>query len=141
MKEVTIYECADGTRFGNKEDAEQYEKLVKEVKELFSKFRERPDDRPYAAIQQPAQEVLRALYGVVKLCKGLFPIYDRIFNQIGLLEKDISFLGTTLRQMNCPYPILYDAAYRLAKISFKTFLEYPLAWYANNEEHFSNEII
>ena len=141
MKEVTIYECADGTRFGNKEEAQQYEKLVEKVRELFSKLRERPENRPYAAIQQPAQEVQRALYGLVELCKGLFPLYDRIFDSIGKLDKDVGFLGTTLRQMNCKYPILYDAAFRLAKISFKTYLEYPIAWYANNEEHFSNEII
>lgn len=38
MKEITVYECLDGSRFDNKQEAEKYEILLSKCNEIESKF-------------------------------------------------------------------------------------------------------
>lgn len=145
MKEITMYECSDGSIFRHKEDAEYQDKIIEKIENIFSVLHERPKDN--MAIRQDKDDVCYAMDKFMELCKEYFPgsYNEEMFekykcayrNNDGTVHKshlDRFFSDTGNKAFS-------DAFYRFDCINKKSFIEYTSSFYANNTNLFNGVVV
>lgn len=93
MKEITIYECADGTRFDKKEDAMNYDVLLlkcSEVENSIGKKRELEEDQ---FIKRDAESVKSAWTKFCDIVAEAIPNYSGWAKECGAGIRHKSHLG------------------------------------------------
>lgn len=96
MKERTIYECSDGTRFDKKEDAMKYDSLLlkcSEVESLLGKARELEYDE---FIQRDAESVKSAWVKFCGIVAAAIPAYATWAQECGAGTRHRTHIGRVI---------------------------------------------
>lgn len=72
MKEITIYECEDGSRFDDKIKAARYDKVIETINLIMAPIGE-PVTESYSAKQRDKGAVETAVKDLMQLCAWCIP--------------------------------------------------------------------
>lgn len=129
MKEITIYECLDGTRFDKKANAERYEEIYGKVEHILEKRLGIKLQEMVAAGELDPQDVRAGLAEFMKVCAYAIPIFKRRFERIDMNKLREYRLYKTLSDYASDWPVLWNAYYRFLCINPNTFNdEYGLTY-------------
>ena len=121
MKEITKYECVDGTRFDKKADAERYEEIYGQVDLiLYKSLGINRLDKVVAGKLNP-QDVRAGLAEFMKVCAEAIPGFADLFEKIDMSNLRGYCLNKILSDYSSDWPVLWHAYYRFLCINPNTF--------------------
>lgn len=123
MKEITVYECLDGSRFDNKQEAEKYEILLAKCNEIESKFININRDLYRNEYIQQDLENVKILYKLfMNLVGEAIPEYRERALECGSFNRNMTHMDIPIfdYKLKC-IKHLYD---RFCCISFRDGKEY-----------------
>lgn len=133
MKEIKIYECADGSRFDKKTDAKRYEELCENVSFVMQNLNNRPSERE--RVKQDMSIVRSVFQSVMKNAADYFPEYSSGLKEA--LERG-GYIGHYKRIfLDSEALCLKRALYRFDCI--KDGYEYSQPGYAVYADHYVND--
>lgn len=123
MKEITVYECLDGSRFDNKQEAEKYEILLAKCNEIESKLINiNRDLYTNEYIQQDVENVKNLFKLFMNLVGETIPEYRERALECGSFNRHITHMDIPIlnSKLEC-LKILYN---RFTCINFRNGKEY-----------------
>lgn len=141
MKEITIYEAIDGTRFNSKGDCEYYESVIDNVNNIMSRLRPNDEISSNVAIRQDSDLVIEVKQDFFLLCAEVIPSCKQLFSEVANRIRHISHAGRVLSDYSHNFPVLYDSYFRLECISDFSGVEYEQPYFVNHEIEFKGVAI
>jgi hypothetical protein len=138
MKKITIYECEDGKRFNNKEDAKQYDGILFNVMVIMSPLGEAVT-KQFSAKEQNVLTTIKAFGKLMELCAKVIPTYKETFENTTLSKAYDSLAYRVLSDFSNDYPCVYKAYHRFTCISTKTFIEYEQPYWTKHENEYKQK--
>lgn len=141
MKEITIYECEDGSRFDIKEKAERYDEVLEKIKQIMTPIGE-PVTESYSAKQRDKDAVETTIKDLMNLCAWCIPDWSDIFGRVNELE-DIQryIVGRVLGDYSNDWKCLWKAYFRLSCISPTSYIEYEQPYWTSHEDEYQEELL
>ena len=136
MKEITIYECEDGTRFDSKTKALEYEKLCSDVGTIMCNLEPRTDDCEDGKcfIQQNVDSVRESLKKFLLLCSEKLPLDKKTFTECANGTRHISHASYLLSDYGID--IFKNTMFRFSCTNMESGREYQQPYYAKHEDEF-----
>ena len=138
MKEITIYQCEDGTRFDLEGRAKVYETLCEEVKRVMSPMGEITHrcDIGEEYIQHDPKDVKKALHNFLVLCANTLTGWCEPLMECAEGKRHISHADYIISE--CGFKTLADANYRFRCTNMESGREYQQPYYVEHEDEFKN---
>jgi hypothetical protein len=138
IKEITIYETTDRSRFESHREAVEYEKLYERCNEIMQVLRDREDD---CAVRQDIKDVKNAFEKLMSLCAEKIPDFKSTFNKVSRGEAHQSWAARILSDYSSEYRCLYHSFFRFECINMVSGIEYEQPYYAAHESEWKGEIL
>lgn len=123
MKEITVYECLDGSRFDNKQEAEKYEILLAKCDEIESKLINiNRDLYTNEYIQQDVENVKNLFKLFMDLVGKTIPEYRECALECGSFNRHITHMDIPI--LNSKLECLKNLYNRFTCINFRDGKEY-----------------
>lgn len=123
MKEITVYECLDGSRFDNKQEAEKYEIILSKCNEIESKLINiNRDLYTYEYIQQDVENVKKIYNLFMNLVGETIPEYRERALECGSFNRHITHMDIPI--LNSKLECLKNLYNRFTCINFRDGKEY-----------------
>ena len=133
MKEITIYECEDGSRFDIKGKAERYDEVLEKIKRIMAPIGE-PVTESYSA-KQRAKDFMQ-------LCAWCIPDWSDTFGKVNELEAIQRYIvGRVLSDYSNDWKCLWEAYFRLSCISPTSYIEYEQPYWTSHEDEYQEELL
>ena len=140
MKEITIYETEDGTRFDNKSKAERYETLATNLNAVALKYlgvRTKKCDNGAEALSHTIKDVQNYKKEICLLAAEYIPSFAKTFEECGDGTRHISHAERIVSDYNVK--ALDYAFFRLCCINEVTGDEYSQPYYAIHPEEWKKD--
>lgn len=141
MKEITIYECEDGSRFDNRKEAAKYDKVFETINEIMKPLGE-PVTESYSAKQRDKDAVETAVKDFMQLCAWCIPDWKETFEKVDDLEDAQRYIvGRVLSDYRNEWECLAKAFFRLSCISLNSYIEYEQPYWTSHEDEYQEELL
>src|SRR5574344_2005744 len=136
MKEITIYECEDGSRFDKKEDALNYDNLCGRIKQIMAPMGERTDECKKGSVylSHDPLAVKNALKSFLIECSKVKPYFSKDLIACANGIRHISQAEHLIRDSGIS--VLCDTMFRFSCTNMISGREYQQPYYAKNEDEF-----
>lgn len=136
MKEITIYQCEDGSRFESMEDAKNYEGLCERISKIMSPMGERTRDCRIGAvyISHDPSLVKGVLKNFLLECSKYLPRHSNDFIECANGIRSFTHAGYII--MDCGIKVLSDVLFRFSCTNIDNGREYSHPYYTTHEEEF-----
>lgn len=141
MKEITIYQAIDDTRFDSNSACEYYESIYENVNKLMARLRPNGYVSRCIAIRQDVDVVREVKEDFFLICAEVIPSFSQLFKEVAHGVRRESHAGQILSDYEKDYPILYSAYYRVECINEMSGVEYEQPYFAEHEMEFDGVII
>lgn len=138
IKEITIYETTDRSRFESHREAVEYEKLYERCNEIMKVLRDRDSD---CAVRQDINDVQNAFKNLMSVCAEVIPDYKSTFKKVSNGEAHSSWAGRILSDYSSEYRCLYKSFYRFECINQVSGIEYEQPYYASHESAWEGKVL
>ena len=142
MKELTIYECTDGTRFDYKDKAERYEhyyQLIQEANNMYLGANSRPINPGVTwRIQHNVESVKAFRKRICELAAEYIPEWKKEFLECATGERHISHAIRLVSDYNVEM-FHSNAFFRLECIDENTGYEYQQPFYAAHPDEWEKD--
>ena len=140
MKEITIYECEDGSRFDNRKKAAIYDKVLETIKDIMAPIGE-PVTESYSAKQRDKDAVETAAKDFMQLCAWCIPDWSDTFEKVNELEDLQRYIvGRVLGDYSHDWKCLHNAFFRFSCISPISYIEYEQPYWTSHEDEYQEEL-
>jgi hypothetical protein len=141
MKEITIYECEDGSRFDDRKKAAMYDKVLETIKYIMAPLGE-PVTESYSAKQRDKGAVETTVKDFMQLCAWCIPDWSDTFGKVNELEDLQRYIvGRVLSDYSKDWKCLYEAYFRLSCISTTSHIEYEQPYWTSHEDEYQEELL
>lgn len=141
MKEITIYECEDGSRFDIKEKAERYDEVLEKIKQIMTPIGE-PVTESYSAKQREKDAVETAVKDFMQLCAWCIPDWKETFEKVDNLEDAQRYIvGRVLSDYRNEWECLDKAFFRFSCISDVSYIEYEQPYWTKHEDEYKERLM
>lgn len=138
IKEITIYETTDKSRFESHRKAVEYEKLYERCNEIMKVLRDRDSD---CAVRQDINDVQNAKKNLMSVCAEVIPDFKSTFEKVSNGEAHSSWAGRILSDYSTEYRCLYKSFYRFECINKVSGIEYDQPYYASHESEWKGDVL
>lgn len=141
MKEITIYECEDGSRFDDKWKAERYDEILEKTKKIMAPIGDAVTEM-YSAKQRNKAAVERAVLEFMHLCAWCIPDWKETFEEVeNIDDAHCSIIGRVLSDYRNEWKCLAKAFFRFSCISDVSYIEYEQPYWTSHEDEYQQELL
>jgi len=138
IKEITIYETTDRSRFESHREAVEYEKLYERCNKIMAVLRNREDG---CAVKQDLHDVKNVLKNLMSLCSEVIPDFKSTFDKVSRGEAHQSWAARILSDYSSEYRCLYKSFYRFECMNQVSGIEYEQPYYALHESAWEGKVL
>ena len=141
MKEITIYECEDGSRFDDKKKAAIYDEVLEKTKKIMAPIGDAVTEM-YSAKQRNKAAVEMAVLEFMHLCALCIPDWKETFEKVDNLEDAQRYIvGRVLSDYRNEWECLDKAFFRFSCISDVSYIEYEQPYWTTHEQEYQEKLI
>lgn len=141
MKEITIYECEDGSRFDNRKEAVKYDKVIETINLIMAPIGE-PVTESYSAKQRDKGAVETTVKDLMNLCAWCIPDWSDTFGKVNKIEDLQRYIvGRVISDYSKDWKCLHEAYFRLSCISPTSYIEYEQPYWTSHEDEYQEELL